>query len=163
MLLTSIAVLYLYISKYDDAKKKIDFVDEIMATEESFEFREKVTIFYGTTTGTAKKFAITLEHHLKNRCPNLRVEVVDMKDYSDELLDKEDIALFILSTWEEGKAPPSCALLTDTIEDMAHDFRVSKNHLGKMRYAVFGLGTADYGPLFCKAVRHTYYIHKFSA
>lgn len=115
--------------------------------------QSRISIFYGTTTGSARKFATTLEHHLRKKFPTVQVQVVDMKDYSDEQLDKEDIAFFILSTWEGGKPPPSCAVLLDTIDDMAHDFRVSKSHLSNMRFAVFGLGTADYGSLFCKAAK----------
>ncbi|RYH17660.1 hypothetical protein EON65_28270 [archaeon] len=116
-----------------------------------------VTILYGTTTGTSKKFATTFAHHLSKKCSELNVKIVDMKDYSDDQLDKEQFIFFILSTWEGGQAPASCSFLASSINDMANDFRVDKSMLSKVKYAVFGLGSAVYKERYGKAVsQHTY-------
>lgn len=112
----------------------------------------RVHILYGTTTGTSKNFANTLSRHIAKRC-SLDVKVSNLKEYNDELLPKEDILLIISSTWEGGKAPESCQVFFDTVEDQAFDFRVSKDHMSNVEYSVFGLGGEIYGPNYCKAVK----------
>jgi sulfite reductase alpha subunit-like flavoprotein len=114
--------------------------------------REKVHILYGTTTGTSRNFANTLARHIEKKC-HLSVAVTDLKDYTEEKLNKENIVLFICSTWTDGKAPESCNIFFDWLLDQAFDFRVSKDTLANLRFAVFGLGGELYAENFCKAVR----------
>lgn len=111
-----------------------------------------IHILYATTTGTARKFANTLYHHVIRRCA-FNVKVSDLKEYSEDRLNSEDIVLFICSTYEDGTAPPSARLFFTDLEERAFDFRVSKDHLSKVTYAVFGLGGQLYGKNYCKVVR----------
>eukprot|EP01032_Pedospumella_encystans_P021473 gene21473-24358_t len=109
----------------------------------------KIVIIYGTTTGTGKTFALKLLSKLQ--AVGRAAEIVNMKDYDQEKLVKEDIALIIVSTWEGGVAPESGSGFVEDLRDYAYDFRVSKDLLVKLKYSVFGLGAELYGPNFGKA------------
>ena len=110
----------------------------------------KVVIIYGTTTGTGKVFASKLQRKLL--AAKRIVEVCSMSEYDQEKLVKEDIVLIICSTWTNGEAPESCKGFMDELKDYAYDFRVSKNLLEKVHFAVFGLGAELYGNNYGKAV-----------
>ena len=111
----------------------------------------KVTVLYGTTTGTAKAFAYNLQQQLLRA--GIIVEVSNLAEYDEDSLDKQDVVLFLCSTWSNGQPPESCSFFFEWIRDYAYDFRVSKDHLSKVRFAVFGLGGELYGANFCKSVR----------
>ena len=110
----------------------------------------KILIIYGTTTGTAKAFAHKLSSKLM--AAGRTVEVANMATYDQEKLVKENIVLYICSTWEGGVVPESCNGFLYELKDYAHDFRVSKDLLEKVQFAVFGLGAELYGNNFGKAV-----------
>lgn len=114
---------------------------------------KRVRILYGTCTGTARKFAEKLRKRIDS-CTKYVVEVTDLKDYNEDNLDKEEIVLFICSTWSEGRPPESASQFFEWLKDYATDFRVSKNHLAKVKYAVFGLGGDIYEEFFAKAVSY---------
>lgn len=111
----------------------------------------KVRILYGTVTGTARNFAHKLSKRIDN-CTKFLVEVTDLKDYDEDKLENEDIVLFICSTWSEGQPPETAKMFYEWLKDFACDFRVSKNHLAKVKFAIFGLGGDIYGEHFAKAV-----------
>lgn len=122
----------------------------------------RVHILYGTTTGTARGFAQSLQQYLlrstsilQNSAEAVRFvfDLCDLAEYDEDALEAEDVAVFLLSTWEGGKCPEPCAVFMDWLQDYAYDFRVSKAYLSKIRYAVFGLGGELYGTNYCKAVR----------
>ena len=115
----------------------------------------KILIIYGTCTGTAKKFAEECSQKCRSifSTDDVNIVVVDAKDYDEFVLDQEDIVLFICSTWTDGVAPESAQRLVTSLIDYASDFRVSKSHLSKVKFAVFGLGGSDYNKNFCKAAK----------
>ena len=122
--------------------------DEVIATS-----KRKITILYGTTTGTARNFATALSKRISQSSTNIPVtKIVDLADYDEDSLDKEDIVLFICSTWTNGCCPESCAFFFDWLKDFSCDFRVSKDHLAKLSYAAFGLGGEIYNKNYCKVV-----------
>ena len=118
---------------------------------DSVETRQRIHILYASTTGTSKKFATTLFHHLKRKCDG-EILMTDLKDYSEDLLPSEDIVLFVCSTYENGEAPPSARLFFSDLMDQVYDFRVGKDILSKVSFAVFGLGGKIYGSNYCKLV-----------
>lgn len=65
--------------------------------------------------------------------------------------NKLPVAVFLLSTYENGKAPDSVQWFSKSVEDYAGDFRVSKNFLSNIRYFSFGLGNSVYDSNFNKA------------
>lgn len=132
-------------------KKGNSGVQKVPNVPDKSKEEKKVTILYGTCTGTARTFAEKLCKRIDS-CTKYVVEVKDLKDYNDEKLDKENIVLFICSTWSEGTAPESARPFFEWLKDLAQDFRVSKDHLAKVKFAVFGLGGDIYAEHFAKAV-----------
>lgn len=53
----------------------------------------------------------------------------------------------------DGVPPESAQRLVSSLKDYASDFRVSKSHLAKLKFAVFGLGGSDYNVDFCRAAK----------
>jgi len=117
--------------------------------------KRRILILYGTCTGTAKNMAeeFSKKIHSLLYMDEVDVKVVDAKDYDEFLLDQEDIVLFIISTWTDGEPPENAKRVVDSLKDYASDFRVSKSHLAKNKFAVFGLGGSDYSSNFCKAAK----------
>ncbi|NWH38876.1 TYW1 synthase, partial [Chloropsis hardwickii] len=106
-----------------------------------------VKIFYGSQTGTAKRFAKALAEAVTSL--NLPVEVINMGDYDPETVLAEEtssrnICVFLVATYTEGQPPESAAWFCKWLEEAANDFRVGKNFLQGLRYAVFGLGNSAY-------------------
>ncbi|XP_041340867.1 S-adenosyl-L-methionine-dependent tRNA 4-demethylwyosine synthase TYW1-like [Pyrgilauda ruficollis] len=106
-----------------------------------------VKIFYGSQTGTAKRFAKALAEAVTSL--NLPVEVINMGDYDPEdgLVEEtssRNICVFLVATYTEGQPPESAAWFCKWLEEAANDFRVGKSFLQGLRYAVFGLGNSDY-------------------
>ncbi|XP_038014377.1 S-adenosyl-L-methionine-dependent tRNA 4-demethylwyosine synthase TYW1-like [Motacilla alba alba] len=106
-----------------------------------------VKIFYGSQTGTAKRFAKDLAETVTSL--NLPVEVINMGDYDPEdgLVEETSsrkICVFLVATYTEGQPPESAAWFCKWLEEAANDFRVGKSFLQGLRYAVFGLGNSAY-------------------
>uniref|UniRef100_A0A8C5TA81 tRNA 4-demethylwyosine synthase (AdoMet-dependent) n=1 Tax=Malurus cyaneus samueli TaxID=2593467 RepID=A0A8C5TA81_9PASS len=106
-----------------------------------------VKIFYGSQTGTAKRFAKALAEAVISL--NLPVAVFNMGDCDPEdCLSEEtssrNICVFLVATYTEGQPPESAAWFCKWLEEAANDFRVGKSFLQGLRYAVFGLGNSAY-------------------
>ncbi len=113
-----------------------------------------VTILYGTTTGNARNFAErTCKRINSNPLMQQTYEArfFDIATYSfEERLSSEDIVLIICSTWTDGKPPVTAADFFSWLQDYAYDFRVSKDLLSKLKFAIFGLGSAYYEANYCR-------------
>ncbi|NXE15663.1 TYW1 synthase, partial [Lophotis ruficrista] len=106
-----------------------------------------VKIFYGSQTGTAKRFAKGLAEAVISL--NLPVEVVNMGDYDpDDCLAEEttsrNVCVFLVATYTDGQPTESAAWFCKWLEEAANDFRFGKTYLKGLRYAVFGLGNSVY-------------------
>ncbi|NWX15184.1 TYW1 synthase, partial [Aegotheles bennettii] len=106
-----------------------------------------VKIFYGSQTGTAKRFARDLAEAVISL--NLPVEVISMEDYDpDDCLAEEttsrNICVFLVATYTDGQPTESAAWFCKWLEEAANDFRFGKTYLKGLRYAVFGLGNSVY-------------------
>ncbi|NXQ54117.1 TYW1 synthase, partial [Anthoscopus minutus] len=106
-----------------------------------------VKIFYGSQTGTAKRFAKALAEAVMSL--NVPVEVINMEDYDPEdglaeETSSRNICVFLVATYTEGQPPESAAWFCKWLEEAANDFRVGKSFLQGLRYAVFGLGNSAY-------------------
>ncbi|KAM8991156.1 S-adenosyl-L-methionine-dependent tRNA 4-demethylwyosine synthase TYW1-like isoform 2-T2 [Ara ararauna] len=106
-----------------------------------------VKIFYGSQTGTAKRFARALAEVVISL--NVPVEVISMGDYDpDDCLLEEttsgNICVFLVATYTDGQPTESAAWFCRWLEEAANDFRFGKAYLKGLRYAVFGLGNSAY-------------------
>ncbi|XP_057262459.1 S-adenosyl-L-methionine-dependent tRNA 4-demethylwyosine synthase TYW1-like isoform X2 [Pezoporus wallicus] len=106
-----------------------------------------VKIFYGSQTGTAKRFARALAEAVISL--NVPVEVISMGDCDpDDCLLEEttsrNICVFLVATYTDGQPTESAAWFCRWLEEAAHDFRFGKAYLKGLRYAVFGLGNSAY-------------------
>lgn len=110
----------------------------------------KVTLLYGTTTGTSRTLAAQFADRL-NEMAGVIAEIYDMATYNTDMLKEEDLLLLLCSTWSNGCLPENAHHFLLELEDLVHDFRVSKDLLGSVQYAVFGLGGELYGENFCTA------------
>uniref|UniRef100_A0A8B9QHF0 S-adenosyl-L-methionine-dependent tRNA 4-demethylwyosine synthase TYW1 n=1 Tax=Apteryx owenii TaxID=8824 RepID=A0A8B9QHF0_APTOW len=106
-----------------------------------------VKIFYGSQTGTAKRFAKGLAEAVTSL--NLSAEVINMGDYDpDDSLTEEttsrNICVFLVATYTDGQPTENAAWFCKWLEETANDFRFGKMYLKGLRYAVFGLGNSVY-------------------
>ncbi|KOS04824.1 hypothetical protein AM493_01265 [Flavobacterium akiainvivens] len=101
----------------------------------------KPVIIYGTETGNAKKVASGLLASFKKKKINARS--VDIFGFDPLKLEKEELALFIVSTQGEGEFPLNAQAFYEKLT--ARQYK-----LDKLSYAVFGLGDSSY-PLFNQA------------
>jgi sulfite reductase alpha subunit-like flavoprotein len=178
LLYASIGAILVFIfkrsGKLDDAKKEganetqVDDVQEdviedtqaLLTPASSFVDRpESIKIFYGSQTNHSRDFAFSLAKVLEAST------VFSISDLDPEDLFIEDaLCVFILSTYTDGGPTESTQWFYTWLHDAVNDFRVQKDALSHLRFAVVGLGDTLYGANFCRVAKETFsWLCKLSA
>lgn len=99
-----------------------------------------IKILYGSRTGHSKMFS-ELFSKLCNQ-HKLSHTLLNIKDQDPEIISSNpfiSIYIIFISSYENDTPPESASWFYRWLEDNANDFRVSKDSLSNVAYAIFGL------------------------
>ncbi|UPR02317.1 NADPH--cytochrome P450 reductase [Chloropicon primus] len=145
VVLTSLGALYV---KYAASKsKEYDlYAPRQNGTQEQQAEGPKVSVLFGTQTGTAERFANQISEEINERYPKVKAAAYDIETYDHEnKLEAEELALFCVATYGDGEPTDSALNFTTWMGDL-----VSKGEedgsmpLKGLKYGVFALGNKQY-------------------
>ncbi|XP_047270987.1 NADPH--cytochrome P450 reductase-like isoform X3 [Capsicum annuum] len=148
------AVVLIWRRSSTSAKKvleppKLVVPKSVVEPEEIDDGKKKITIFFGTQTGTAEGFAKALAEEAKARYEKATFKVMDMDDYAaddeeyEEKLKKETLAFFFLATYGDGEPTDNAARFYKWFAEIAKVVDELLAEQGGQRLVPVGLGDDD--------------------
>jgi len=120
----------------DSAHQNDDFEDKFKG--------DFVQVLYGSKTKNGMALAYKLAQRYSIKHSPLPVTVTPIDQFEPEDMSKLKYLIIIVSTHDDGSAPPSAKSFQHWLSDAAQDFRYGKGWLTKLRFAIVGLGNSDY-------------------
>jgi len=117
-----------------------------------------VTVAYASLKGNSRAFAQATYDKLSNGLDRQVIlqdlaDVTDPEEFLQTQAKNHRTLLVFISTYEDGTPPPAAKWFLLHLQEAATDFRVSKNELEKLTFAVFGCGNSLYVDNFNKVAR----------
>ncbi|XP_071479201.1 S-adenosyl-L-methionine-dependent tRNA 4-demethylwyosine synthase TYW1-like [Diadema antillarum] len=143
----AIGLIFLSRQKRNDVQIKIESAGDASSQVPSGKCEIKtLRVFYGTQTGTAKKFAVLLADEAQG---SFATETVNLKDFDPEKhvlqeVDGQIAFVYVVSTYTNGEPPDVAKWFYQWLQESVNDFRVPRTLLRGHRFAVFGLGNSLY-------------------
>eukprot|EP01035_Chromulina_nebulosa_P017613 gene17613-23188_t len=125
-------------SKLDSTNSKEEAKEK--TTDEEKYPNGKISIYFGSQTGTAEGFARTLMEDCKERGYNTKI--IDLEDFDEKVLATTPIAIFLMATYGEGEPTDNANKFYKWLKN--DDKEVDANFLSNVYYCVFGLGNQQY-------------------
>eukprot|EP00960_Hanusia_phi_P022550 667336-Hanusia_phi.AAC.2 len=96
----------------------------------------RIDVYFGSQTGTAEEFALSLQK--EGKMNGFDVKVIDLQSYDADTLDSSN-SIFVTATYGEGDPTDNAKEFVDWLVHKAE-----ADSLKGMQYAVFGLGNSQY-------------------
>mmetsp|Transcript_7916 Transcript_7916/g.13118 ORF Transcript_7916/g.13118 Transcript_7916/m.13118 type:complete len:693 (+) Transcript_7916:93-2171(+) len=101
----------------------------------------KISIFFGSQTGTAEGFARTLME--EGKANGFDARTVDLEDFDpDTMINDTDKAVFLMATYGEGEPTDNAITFAKWLKNS--DGELSEDALKNLNFTVFGLGNKQY-------------------
>lgn len=115
-----------------------------------------IKLLYGTQTNHARDYAF--QFFEKASALGLpATEPINLSEYDPEdLFTEEALCVFLISSYTDGGPADGARWLHRWLDDAVNDFRIQKDALAHLRFAVVGLGDSLYGENFCRAAKEVY-------
>ena len=114
------------------------------AAEEDDTDKIKLTLYFGSQTGTAEGFAKTLAN--ESRRAGFKPHIVDLEDFEadDFVADAQEgaMVMFLMATYGEGEPTDNAAEFYEWLKD--RDGQLEEGCLQGLKFTVFGLGNRQY-------------------
>uniref|UniRef100_A0A6T5WBT4 NADPH--hemoprotein reductase n=1 Tax=Chromulina nebulosa TaxID=96789 RepID=A0A6T5WBT4_9STRA len=100
----------------------------------------KISIYFGSQTGTAEGFARTLMEECKEHGYNPKI--IDLEDFDEHVLANTKLAIFLMATYGEGEPTDNANKFYKWLKN--DDKEIESKFLSNLNYCVFGLGNQQY-------------------